>query len=198
MPESVTSAPYLIDPTQFGLNDPKKNRERLEKIKSQARRAIVLPSYQGADLTEYVIGPDESFILSESAEDYGDGIAYLVHLQMTHLKGLDSRSVTQVEVWRKIGGGLPRGLASHVFFSILLKRFQYIVSDQSQTDRGMEFWLDQLATAHGLGHRVGVMVDDEVSWKGRDQTFNIWIRLMKDKAWGRDNIHYDTRLVIGR
>ena len=192
----ISSAPYLIDPTQFGLNDLEKNQARLADIKRKYK-AHPLPTWHGAELIEYTVGPDEAYIISEVDQGDGPEIAYLVHLKMERLKALESRSVTQVEVWRNPAGGSPTGLTKHVFFDILLKRFKFIVSDRSQTERGKEFWLLRLKEAESLGHRVGVIIDDEVTWKG-DVLFGPWIRTMEKSVWGTDNIHYATRMVIER
>lgn len=192
----ISSAPYLIDPTQFGLNDLEKNQARLADIKRKYKTHS-LPTWHGAELVEYKVGPDEAYIISEVDQGDGPEIAYLVHLKMERLKALDSQSVTQVEVWRRKGAAIPAGLTKHVFFDILLKRFKFIVSDRSQTEKGRDFWLDRLGEADRAGHRVGVIIDDEVTWKD-DVLFGPWIRTMEKSAWGTDNIHYDTRMVIER
>lgn len=194
----VSSAPYLLDPTQFGLGDIKKNQKKLAELK-QKFKAKELPVWQGAQLTEYLVGPDESFIVLEAERGEGPEIAYLVHLKLERLKALPSQSVTQVEVWNNPARSstTPFGVTKHVFFDILLKRHKYIVSDQSQTPSGRDFWFRRLDEADAKGCRVGVMLDDEVTWKG-SETFGMWMRVTETSAWGTDNIHHDTRLVIER
>lgn len=190
----ISSAPYLIDPTQFGLDDLAKNQKRLEDIQKKYR-IKVLKSYHDQPLQEYVVGPRESYIIGEIDQGDGPQIGYLAHLKIEHLKSLQGESVTQVEVWRKRGMSIPAGITRHVFFNVLLKRYKYVVSDRAQTERGRDFWFDRLAEADQLGFRIGIILDDDVTWK-EDQAFGTWLRLVATEAWGKENIHYDTRLVI--
>jgi hypothetical protein len=192
----ISSAPYLIDPTQFGLDDLHKNQKRLADIKKKYP-SDDLGDYRGQNLAEYKVGPNESYIIAEDNLGKGQQVVYLAHLKIERLKSLSDQSVTQVEVWRSAGSFVRPQITKHVFFDILLKRYKYVVSDKSQTERGRDFWFARLSEADDLGHKVGIILDDNVTWKG-DEAFGPWMRLAATEAWGKENVHYDTRLVIAK
>jgi hypothetical protein len=188
----ISSMPYLLDPIEFGLGKAETNRARLQKFRD-TYKAKEVGQYQGLPLIEYIVSNQESFIVAISEEDL---IVYLVHLKAERLFILPSLSVTQVEVWRHDPELRVKGLASYVFFKILLKRYEYVVSDSFQTYLGKRFWLQMLAEANSKSYKVGLIVDHSLTRKG-NQGFPAWIRLMEHEAWGTDNVHYYTRFVIG-
>lgn len=188
----VSSAPYLIDPVNFGLGDYEKNKEKLISLYAKYPNKEI-GIYSGSPLIEFTVSNKESYIV---LEDEGE-IIYFVHLKAEQLKQLHSNSVTQVEVWRRSVTKVD-GLASHVFFDILLHRYSYIVSDSSQSENGKYFWLRMLDRAASKGCRVGVMFDtDPVDWHASSATFKTWIRVVESEAWGHElNKHYYYRFVI--
>lgn len=90
----ISSAPYLIDPVQFGLNKVETNKKRLRDLKEFPSKKVGV--YKGKDLIEYTKSSTESFIIMEHDEQ----IIYLVHLIVAKLNQFEQTSVTQVEVWR--------------------------------------------------------------------------------------------------
>jgi hypothetical protein len=188
----ITSAPYLLDPTHFNLKDPESNKRRLQDFYDKyPNKKIGL--HRELPLIEFTVSEKESYIVLVHPTS---AILYLVHLKAEKLPQLTSSSVTQVEVWRRLGAPQARGLAKFVVFSILLHRYKYIVSDKSQTERGRDFWIDLLGDAASLGHKVGVTLDDDpVEWKG-DTAYEQWMRLVETEAWGTENKHFYTRFVI--
>jgi hypothetical protein len=187
----ISSAPYLLDPIDFGLGNQATNKAKLQRFKKQYQSKVV-GHYNGLELTEFLVSNKESYIITEQDEE----ITYLVHLQSEKLPALSSSSVTQVEVWRLLTSPETRGIAPYVFCKILLKRSRYIVSDSIQTEKGKDFWIAMLATCNKDGYRVGVIVEDDVTWS-EHQTFQAWIRVMINTGWGKDDIHEKIRFVIG-
>lgn len=184
--------PYLLDPIEFGLGKIETNKARLKKFRDEYK-ARKLGQYKGLPLVEYIVSDKESFIVAISEEEL---IVYLVHLKAERLVILPSLSVTQVEVWRYDSELRVKGLASHVFFKILLKRYDYVVSDSSQTYLGKRFWVQMLSEANAKHYKVGLIIEHTLTWKD-DKGFSAWLRLMEHEAWGTDNDHYYTRFVIG-
>lgn len=68
---------------------------------------------------------------------------YEVHA--AHFEGL--HSVTQTSVWRKLGAGVPKGMASRGLFKYLVPKYPAVMSDKIQTDRGRDFWVDIMGDA---------------------------------------------------
>lgn len=192
----ISSAPYLLDPTQFGLDDIHKNQQRLADIKRKYP-VKTLGDYRGQQLDEYLVGPNESYIIAKDDLGKGSQIVYLAHLNIERLKPLADQSATQVEVWRTAGSFIRPQITKHVFFEILLKRYKFVVSDRAQTEKGRDFWFSRLSEADDLGYKIGIILDDSVAWKG-DEGFGSWLRLASSEAWGKENVHFDTRLVIAR
>jgi hypothetical protein len=189
----VTSAPYLVDPVQFGLKDFEDNRRKLQELyKKYPHEQISI--YNDLPLVEFKISSKESYIVAISDEEE---IVYLVHLKAEKLLQLHSNSVTQVEVWRRAGNSSVTGLAKFVVFEILLHRYNYIVSDASQSDDGKRFWLDLLGKAVNSGHKVGVMFGtNPVDWQ-EDSSFKMWLRFIESEAWGHNlQKHFYYRFVI--
>lgn len=191
----ISSAPYLIDPVQFGLNKVETNKKRLRDLKEFPSKKVGV--YKGKDLIEYTKSSTESFIIMEHDEQ----IIYLVHLIVAKLNQFEQTSVTQVEVWRDDSySNYVRGLARHVFRKILLTRHKYVVSDQAQSSLGKRFWVQMMSDLSSQGYRVGVFDEDdnETSWAPKDQRgFVAWVREREHDSWGIDqNKHYYIRFVI--
>ena len=194
----ISSAPYLIDSVTFGLADSKKNLKKLEELKQLPSKSV--GSFKRYPLIEYIKSPTESFIVLEL-----DGeIAYLVHLKAEKLKQFPVPSVTQIAVWRSLlKGTVTSGLPKFVFEKILLRRYQYIVSDTAQSDRGKDFWILRLGDAVNSGHEVGVFdVDepaDKIIWVSTQREFEDWMKVHQAHAWGKVfNHHEQIRFVIKR
>lgn len=189
----ISSAPYLIDPIDFGLGNEAINKKaKLQRFKKQYQYKVV-GHYNGLELVEFRVSNKESYIITEQDEE----ITYLVHLQSEKLKPLSSESVTQAEVWRLLTSPETRGIAPYIFIHILLKRFKYVVSDSIQTEKGKDFWIAMLATCNKEGYRVGVIVEDDLTWS-EHQTFQTWIRIMINTGWGKDDFHEKISFVIGQ
>lgn len=187
----ISSAPYLIDPTEFGLSDLQKNQKRLQDIKQFS--SSVFGTYRGKELVEYTKNARESFIIME----HEGAIIYLVHLKKETLKQFPVGNVTQAEVWRASGQTrFVTGLAPYVFQE-LLRRTGLIVSDTAQTSSGKRFWADRLDEFHYKGYAVGVFDTDKagVDWATE---FGPWFRVKESKAWGREYSHEFYRFVIAK
>jgi len=193
----ISSSPYLIDPVDFGLSNDLKNAQRLHEIQQWPSRK--LKPYKNKALTEYTKEPGNSFIIATYQSARGERIGYLVQIKREKLAALPHDSCYQAEVWRKVGYPLiPMGITRYVFNRILLKRYRYVVSDRSESADGKRFWLERMAEAYEAGHRVGIMIDNEIEWKGEDTLYEVWENRVDEEAWGQTNTHFDTRLIIGR
>lgn len=81
-------------------------------------------------------------------------VVYYNRVMIVGYLDLNAKPVTQCLLWRshdfKHSKAL-RGVAGDVFFNYLLEEYQVIMSDNSQTGDGQQFWLSQLSRAIHAG-----------------------------------------------
>jgi hypothetical protein len=190
----ISSAPYLIDPVTFGLKDEEKNHQKLAELKQH--RSVEMPAYGILPLTEYFISKTESYIVAE----YEGLIVYLVHLVTHSVPHFPLPVVTQVAVWRTFTLDTPLdGLASFIFKKVILPRHKVIVSDDTQTEKGRDFWIKRMYSCHRDGLKVGVFDyhAPDIDWAPAGAAFNPWMRIKEPEGWGYDpNTHPYIRFVI--
>lgn len=66
-------------------------------------------------------------------------------------------TVTQVALWKRLGGTYIRNITSKVFYDILLKKWKTIVSDSQQTKDGYKFWVQRLRESYEDGYIIGIV-----------------------------------------
>jgi hypothetical protein len=143
-----TSMPELIYPSDpnFGLDDPKFNRELLKKLNSKKSRISL-------DLAITVEGRTHNLLETGLGQDgyiyfvLDDRILYLVRYKVEKIGLLEETAVTQFLVWSDRSFVHTTGLAARVFFQHLLKRHRLILSDYTQTRAGMGFWVNRITEA---------------------------------------------------
>ena len=89
------------------------------------------------------------FLYSESKQS----ILYFVRYRKIDLAGFP-QAARQVLVWRNSADTANVGIAKHVFWKYLFKRFHVLVSDSQQSDKGKAFWQYQVHYALQNGHTV--------------------------------------------
>jgi hypothetical protein len=165
----------------FDLLKPDINRleyERLmhgkyETIEEHGPLLLALKS-DGGDGEVFLVNRDEKVL------------TYYVNYEVNHLKGL-GRCATQVVLWRRAGSGLP-GVTSRVFNSLLMDKFDAMVSDEIQTPDGQRFWIDRMAEAIQHGWSVGLI---DLNGKAKlhrypgGQSLQQWLTDMN--GWGEDD-----------
>jgi hypothetical protein len=156
----ILEAPQLVPPTDFDLSNREINLAR------------------AADFTRH---PAETFrdfpraTLFVQAGNVGGQIGllskitglleYYVHYDIATITPF-GRCATQVKLWRS-DTATVQNTARMGFQEILLRRFDTLISDRQQTDRGMEFWKGQIsaladAKTVGIIDARGVHVFDHV------------------------------------
>jgi hypothetical protein len=119
-------------------------------------------------------------------------IVYYMQYETAQRAGL-GRCATQVKVWMTIAPG-SIGIATEVFFRIMLTDFDSMVSDHIQTDDGRQFWLRRMAEAIQKDMRVGLLdhgtpieYDSRIGWSS-------W--LAKVDGWGKLPEHHERLFFI--
>jgi hypothetical protein len=77
-------------------------------------------------------------------------VVYYNRVMIVGYLDLNAKPVTQCLLWRSYDfqhSKVLHGVAGDVFFNYLLEEYQVIMSDNSQTGNGQQFWLSQLSRA---------------------------------------------------
>jgi hypothetical protein len=100
-------------------------------------------------------------------------------------------SATQIMVWNRSS---PTGTTTKVFFDYMLKEFNTMVSDDSQTVDGQRFWQRQLIEGIGRGFNIGML--DGSTMKNYDTItdYNTWLQSVD--GWGTTDAHWDRRFFV--
>jgi hypothetical protein len=104
---------------------------------------------------------------------------YVVQYATRRWPFLNSRTVTQVEIWRDPTSPFAAGVTKRMFFDYLLARYGAIMSDRVQTPQGHDFWQTRLRDAVQLGLHAGVvgLNEKQVRWfdPAAGQTLAQWL-----------------------
>ena len=122
-------------------------------------------------------------------------ITYFMEYATTRRGGFGNRA-TQVKVWATIAPGMV-GMATHVFFNVMLVEYDTMVSDRIQTEDGRKFWLRRMAEAIQnesmqvglLDHGTPITYDPNIGW-------NPW--LTKVDGWGQKPEHHARLFYISK
>jgi hypothetical protein len=199
----LTDMPQITEPTDFGYAKKSVRVDTLKKLRSESYDKIATVDVGGGETRDlYQTGSKKSgylwcFDTNPSGEEE---VTYLVKYIPTTLHGGKGVRVpptlTQVAVWNNraynpILG--TRSLPSVVFQDILLPRFGAMSSDSQQTQKGKEFWEQQIQSAlkspslyvylskpHGLV-RVATQIE---------------LRQLYDEAWGPEAEKFKIRWII--
>lgn len=124
-------------------------------------------------------------------------------VRFIHKKLDGEKYATQVAVWRTTDPTIPReeeyGIATKVFFDILLKKFDRIASDMQQTNDGRNFWMLQMARAARSGFKVGLLKvgTKEITYfdKNKHDSISDWVATL-ESTWGREVKYQRYRFII--
>lgn len=133
----LSESPQNVPPIDFNLNDTESNLKLVESLKRKQHQVDIFndkPIYK-------------SGVYYYTISDLGL-ISFLVKVQNDKIHKMNFKYVTQVAVWRKRGySEYSHGTASYVFWNILFKIHELVMSDGEQTPLGRAFWEDVVADA---------------------------------------------------
>lgn len=108
------------------------------------------------------------------------------------------KTVTQTIIWRDDASELAQGIAVKMFFEVLLKKFNSIISDSQQTPDGNRFWRSRLANAVSRGMRVARVDTNQhiVDWydPSGPGDFRTWLNSFE--VFGKKHKHQGLRYLI--
>jgi hypothetical protein len=122
-------------------------------------------------------------------------ITYYVQIKKIVLHGAGP-SVVQTIVWRSLSGGAPPGI-THKVFLYLLKKYGSIVSDKLHTERGRDFWIEQLNRAFSKGNKVGLYSNGAIVDLDTQEELDSYLDPNHFlHPWGKDESFQNYRFVI--
>lgn len=185
--------PQIVGDTDFGLEDPDRNRKVLRDL---------LSSKSLKELSAVTAHPGSKIYTTESGE-HGRVFVHdlelnrvVYYVQFVKKKILGKPATRQIKLWRDpTASSLVTGITKSVFFQHLLPIQGALVSDGQQTMRGREFWLQRMDEA--LASKYNVYVVDLNTHKyqqlvSRKQISNI---RDDDTVWGLRG-KYQARVVV--
>lgn len=189
----ATAMPQIVGDTDFGLEDPVKNRKMLKELLS--RKSLT-------EVSAVTAHPGTKIYTTESGE-HGrvfvhdlelDRVVYYV--QFVKKKILGRPATRQIKLWRsRTAGDLVQGITRAVFFQHLLPIQGALVSDGQQTMRGKEFWIQRVAEARAGGFHVYVVDQNQRAYQKLTDRRQIDKIDQDDSVWGLHG-KYQARVVV--
>ena len=189
----ATAMPQIVGDTDFGLEDPVKNRRMLKELLS--RKSLT-------EVTAVTAHPGTKIYTTESGE-HGrvfvhdlerDRVVYYV--QFVKKKILGRPATRQIKLWRsRTSSGLVQGITRAVFFQHLLPIQGALVSDGQQTIRGKEFWIQRIDEAVRAGYHVYVVDQNSKKYQKMKTAAQVERIDQDDTVWGLHG-KYQARVVV--
>jgi hypothetical protein len=127
---------------------------------------------------------------------------YVVQYASRRWPFLNTRTITQVIIWRDLLSQHTRGLTRRMFFDYLLDRHGAIMSDLEQTPQGNDFWRARIADAVAMKLRVGIvyMKQKRVDWfdPTAGQSVRQWLGSPQETFDTRINHPFDHARPVAR
>lgn len=192
--EGIFESPSMMGSSEFEFNNAafniKKAKQLLDDEEELIKDTAAYRFFRTGDTH------DGEFVVVTKAEI--PEVSYYVNYVQRNIEPIGT-SVTQVMLWRSSTGPAPLGITSMVFFEILLERWKTVVSDDTQTPEGRNFWLRIMAAASEKGFEVGLInvKEKRVDWYDPNvdnPVIKDWA--LQSNAWGDGKTFTIMRFVI--
>lgn len=190
--EILNEVPHIVSPTDFDLNNVEVNRQFVrDLLKRKSFRMIEEDENKTLFMTGNKINGYVALYLKQF-----DVLGYLIKYHLKYNILLAATPVTEIVLWRSYSYPHTFGITNHVFFDILLKEWNAIMSDGEQTEDGKKFWQFRLVEASAKNYDIGIMNinDNTVTWWDDSILIGDWIK--HNDGWGEDRKYYNIRYVI--
>lgn len=189
--EFLTEMPKLIkswDPIE--LIDPERNKDNYLDLLREKRKTKLFDLTDVATMYEW---KDNFFVLDTSIEQ----ITYDMTFKLGDEPNIGGKFVWQTGVWINPVHQYIEGVAAKMFFEVLLKRHETIITDSIQTFDGKRFWERNIGKAFVKGLNVYyydfqtkelAKIENAIHW----ETFK---KTHKD-IWGKTDRHKMKKMVI--
>lgn len=187
----IYESPQIIKATDFGLNDPEKNKILATKFLADKQEVI----RETDDHVLFTTGTDKqgNVVMIDKKKNY---VVYLIEY-VSKKSNIFGNTVTQVILWRKTISH-TQGITDDVFFGYLLKKYPAIVSDGQQTEDGKRFWINKMIVASKNGYKIGLINNTKKQMDWFDPTTEDITTWLTDREHGwseRSSSKFD-RFVI--
>lgn len=191
--KGLFESPQIVNSTEFNLDNEESNSTFALKLLKKIKEVIIdEPKYQVVKT-----GDDRNGYIALITKDDKPLINYIIKFQTSNIKGI-GHAVTQVILWRKLGGTGTSNITKKIFFDYLLTKYPAIMSDGQQTERGKEFWIGRMVDAITINLKVGLLDKNtkNLTWydNSKYKDINDWL---KDyNGWGEKGFHQSLRYII--
>lgn len=189
----LSEMPQTVGANDFGMAD--------ENYRSQFTRYLlnVHPQQIPEDEPEYQLiraGEGQRVYFFMLEQPHGR-LVYFVKCETAKVNFI-GQTVTQVALWRDFSSAVPVGVTGKVF-EMLLSEWPTVMSDEEQTDRGREFWVQRMAICAAKGFKVGLadLREKTVEWRSADEPYADWIKA-RSGAWSKDHSAQNLRFLISK
>lgn len=187
------SMPQIVGDTDFGLEDPEKNRRMLKELLSRKslKELSAVTALAGSKIYTTEDGQHGRVFVHDLELD-----KVVYYVQFVKKKILGRPATRQIKLWRDpTASSMVQGITKQVFFQHLLPIQGALVSDGQQTVRGKEFWLQRIDESLAVGYNVYVV--DLNTRKYQKMESRRQLQKIKDdnSMWGLHG-KYQARVVV--
>jgi hypothetical protein len=149
------SAPYLVMPTDFGLNDTDYNIQTLKHLKR--KHPIVV--------AKVTLGNDQTVNVSKTGDDndgtlfieYNGHLGWYAKFHTYKYKFLHVKAATQTKIWKHRELPVDYDFSPNLFYGIVLNLTGSVLSDIEHTEYGQDFWKRRLRESIKKGYSVALV-----------------------------------------
>lgn len=181
--------PRLVLPTEFGLDDPIKNKNLANKLLTSKQSKKIKSLGNNIDLYEF---PRQYALIDGSIPT----IVYYVRFAITNYSFTGQQCITQLQVWRNDFYAESQGFAKYMFFDILLPKHGCILTSHLHTDPdGRRFWTNRINDAFNMSLNVYYISFIQPRIIKRIHSMND-LRNIKNQTWGYGKKYEARRILI--
>jgi hypothetical protein len=144
-------APYLVDPTSFGLDDPGRNRLVYFKFNKDSAKQIGTVRLSNDEVLPVLRTGDQEGTIYVARN--GMFLVY-VHYREKHFSMLPGKTITQTALWKKLGAFTSDTFSTELFLNVILEQTGHVLSDKEHTPEGQHFWIRRLSASFIKGYPV--------------------------------------------
>lgn len=139
------SAPFLVNDTNFGFDNPTENLKKLKSLKHRA--SLVLSTIVLGDSTKVNLYKSGSTADGNIFIEYKGRLGLLIKYRTYHYPFLPVKSLTQTKLWRSKTLPVTNMFSHKLFFNKMLEFTGAVLSDAEHTEYGRDFWKRRLREA---------------------------------------------------
>ena len=190
MNKILNEMPQLIAGSiDWGLQDKKSNIRRRDTILGKPNQILYKNMYGCLHHRESSEeGGEFAMIFNQT-----NLITYYMKYKIKNIP-IFGRCATQVKLWNSMSLSTI-GLPQKVFFEIMLKNFDAMISDRQHTEDGRRFWIRRLTESVDRGLGVGIIENGKNIEYDPSTSFDTWLTEEAD-GWGKSVLYQEKLFYI--